>query len=212
MRAYARARARRARALTDGSARSKAMRAITLALVLPSLASGKGLTDEPLAAAVYQPLSNIDGDRRASWTAFSGAAGISIPAKVPGDLITDLENAGEIGDPLYERNFKGVLWDASNWTFSTEFETATPMLSNGTKYLVLDGVKMGAWVYLNGHLLGAVADQFLRYRFDVTQLLTPAHSNKNELQLVFPPSNHTLNEEARWMACSGAWDWAPCVC
>eukprot|EP01047_Picozoa_sp_COSAG01_P000930 COSAG01_NODE_19_length_39011_cov_38.134968_4_plen_160_part_00 len=29
------------------------------------------------------------------------------------------------------------------------------------------------------------------------------------LKLVFPPSNHTLNDEARWMACSGAWDWAP---
>ena len=84
--------------------------------------------------------------------------------------------------------------------------TVTNRETTRTTYLVLDGVKMGAWVYLNGQLLGTVADQFLRYRYDVTHLLLaprPAASKKNELRLVFPPSNHTLNHEARWMACSG---------
>ena len=71
-----------------------------------------------------------------------------------------------------------------------------------------DGVKMGSWVYLNGIFLGETADQFLRYKFPVTSHLS-ASGQPNKLELVFPPSNHTLNAEARWMACSGAWDWAP---
>lgn len=186
---------------------------------------GKGLTDEPLLAGVHQPLSGADA--AANWTATSVEAGVSIAAAVPGDLITDLQRAGEIGDPLYERNFKSTLWDATNWTYSTQFETSTDLVdcinNAGHAYLVLDGVKMGAWVYLNGNLLcqtrnlfgdcddmmqEAVTDQFLRYRFEVTKLLLP-EGEQNDLRLIFPPSNHTINTEARWMACSGAWDWAP---
>ena len=187
--------------------RASALLALQLALLLPCSTRGKGLTDEPLVAAAHQPLSG--GRYGGAWTAFSAAAGVSIPAAVPGDLITDLERAGKIGDPLFQRNFKGNLWDTSNWTFATEFDTASSAelpVPIRTRYLVLDGVKMGAWVYLNGQLLGTVADQFLRYRYDVTHLLLaprPAASKKNELRLVFPPSNHTLNHEARWMACSG---------
>jgi hypothetical protein len=231
------------------------MKALPL-LALAATAHGKGLTDEPLVSKVHQSLSGADAV--ANWTAASAAAGISIAATVPGDLITDLERAGKIGDPLYERNFKSVLWDATNWTYTTQFETSPHLLdtisTSGHAYLVLDGnhlqlllvalsvltdpsgifltiarrewragVKMGAWVYLNGNLLcenrnwlgkcadtvqGAVTDQFLRYRFDVTKLLLSG-GGRNELQLIFPPSNHTLNTEARWMACSGAWDWAP---
>lgn len=37
----------------------------------------------------------------------------SISGKVPGDLITDLQNAGLIGDPLYELNWLNAsMWDA----------------------------------------------------------------------------------------------------
>lgn len=181
------------------------MMARTLGLALSALvlstARGEGLTDEPLTAGAHQLLT---GDATA-WTAASAAAGTSVPATVPGDLITDLERAQKISDPLYERNFKSVLWDASNWTYATQFATAPDILgiaaTSGTAYLVLDSVKMGAWVVFNGKLLGTVADQFLRYRFDVTVMLKTAE--KNDLQLVFPPSNHSLNDEARWMACSG---------
>ena len=40
---------------------------------------------------------------------------ISIAASVPGDLLSDLEHAGIIGDPLYELNFKNAsIWDGSH--------------------------------------------------------------------------------------------------
>ena len=71
-------------------ATSKAPRLLLSAaalLLLPPAARGKGLTDEPIVAHAHQPLSGREGG---PWTAFSSAAGISIPATVPGDLITDL--------------------------------------------------------------------------------------------------------------------------
>lgn len=182
------------------------LRALHL-LQLAAAVHAKGLTDEPLAGAAHQSLTGPDAS--GSWTAASSALD-PIAATVPGDLITDLQRAKKIGDPLYERNFKGELWDATNWTFSTEFKAAPDLLevsgAAGHVYLVVDGVKMGAWIYLNGNLIGNVSDQFLRYRYDVSGLLS---RGQNTLQVVFPPSNHSLNAEARWMACSGAWDWAP---
>ena len=129
---------------------------------------------------------------------------------MPGDVLSDLAAAGVIGDPLAGENFRGAAWDAT-WTYSVTFDLDDAMalaaLGPGALVaLVLDSVKMGAWVWLNGRFLGAVADQFLRYEFDVSAMLQPTD---NELLVTFPPSNHPLNDEARWIACSGAWDWAP---
>jgi hypothetical protein len=62
---------------------------------------------------------------------------ISIPAKVPGDLITDLQAAGLVGDPLYELNWlNSSIWDANTWTYTTTF---TAPAGAGTSLLVFDG-------------------------------------------------------------------------
>ena len=48
---------------------------------------------------------------------------------MPGDLITDLENAGVVGDPLYEVNFRNSsIWDSHDWTYSTTFAVAADTL------------------------------------------------------------------------------------
>ena len=75
---------------------------------------------------------------------------------------------------------------------------------------MFDGVKMGAAVSLNGHALttpidapeGNITDQFLRYAFPVAKLLRAS----NRLEVVFDMS---IGTDARFMACSGGWDWAP---
>jgi hypothetical protein len=105
-----------------------------LLLLLLPLVAGEGLTDAPLVASAHQSLSGSDGP---AWSASSSSAGLSVKAQVPGDLITDLERAGKIGDPLYERNFKSVLWDATNWTFSTDFEATATVAAADEVYLVL---------------------------------------------------------------------------
>jgi beta-mannosidase len=73
--------------------------------------------------------------------------------------------------------------------------------------LVFDGIKMGADIYLNNHLVNTTSDQFLRYSFPVKSLLS---IHGNTLSVVFRTSVDPLNSaESRWMQCSGGWDWAP---
>jgi hypothetical protein len=60
-------------------------------------------------------------------------------------------------------------------------------------------------VYLNGVSLGLTRDQFLRYSFSVSSLLT--HNGSNSLEIVLLPYAHAANADARFMACSGGWDW-----
>lgn len=198
---------------------------ITLLVCSVGMANAKGLLDEAVAAPDTQRLDSAAGN---VWTVTAASSTTSSSQKtkhrstVPGDLLTDLERAGVIGDPLYETNFKSTVWDATNWTVATTFTVDDDLLpqedavtdakeskSNQIE-LVFDGVKMGAWVHLDGVYLGTVQDQFLRYRYDVTSLLSATASRKEHtLTLTFAPSNHSINTEARWMACSGAWDWAP---
>ena len=51
------------------------------------------------------------------------AGTLSIPATVPGDLITDLQRAGAIGDPLFEQNFLNgsSTWNLPQWTYTKTF-------------------------------------------------------------------------------------------
>lgn len=126
---------------------------------------------------------------------------VTIPAKVPGDLISDLYAAGKIGNPLYEINWliNSSLWNDNAWTYETTFDVP----SKGANLLVFDGVKMGAIVKVNGEHLGQMSDQFLRYVFE----LKNAKPKGNTLEVTFPGSSITC--EHRWSACSGGWDWAP---
>jgi len=72
------------------------------------------------AAATYPvdrgAIANVVFDLGGKWSLSNGSSTLS--AQVPGDLITDLENGGVIGDPLYEFNFKNAVWDMGNWTYT----------------------------------------------------------------------------------------------
>lgn len=108
------------------------------------------------------------------------------------------------------------------WTYSTEFELDTVDSSAYTYILVLEGIKMGAQVAVNGDTLGNVTDQFLRFSFvldrevlsrgsvtrtsrDRRRELAPSRT-RHLLTITFDP---TIPTDGRFMACSGGWDWAP---
>ena len=157
-----------------------------------------GLLDKPLIGDAIQYL---DGD---AWSVGNGT--VTVGAIVPGDIITDFQRAGLYGDPLLERNFKNAIYDSSLWTYSRTFDVdASVSASGGAVYLVFDGIKMASSIELNGVALGDTADQFLRYRYDVTSSLKPTG---NVLTVTFYPTHDDRNVEGRYMACSGKWDWA----
>lgn len=61
-----------------------------------------------------------------------------IQGSVPGDLLTDLQTAGLIGDPLHELNFKNsLLWHNYTWTYTSNFSMAAA--PGSTTLLVFDG-------------------------------------------------------------------------
>jgi len=141
---------------------------------------------------------------------------VSVPGRVPGDLITDLHNAGLVGDPLYELNFLNAsIWDQNTWTYTTYFDDIKDNdASNGSsgsvvsRHLVFDGIKMGSRIYLDGELLGNTTDQFLRYSFEMPSsgIKRNKENGKHKLEVIFDPA---IDCGGRWMACTGGWDWAP---
>ena len=158
---------------------------------------------------VGESLRYLDG----VWSASSngGSTGLehTINASVPGDIISDLEEAGLIGDPWFETNWRD---DAGMWfrkwryntTFALSSAEAEQLRAGAEIFLVFDGIKMGATIELDGHAVGVATDQWLRYSFPISALLSPATSH--ELSVTF---DNAIDTHGRYMGCSGGWDWAP---
>jgi hypothetical protein len=160
-----------------------------------------GITDAPIVA---DALTYLDGE---VWMLTDSTGTVSVGAVVPGDLLTDLQRGGVIGDPLYELTWQqqGPLLDERNWTYTTVFATPAGWLAGPatpTVLLVLDGVKMAADIALNGVALGYTANQFLRYSYDVTALLAAGGSGGqpgNTLTIAFRVNDSRNDPEDRFM-------------
>jgi hypothetical protein len=136
-------------------------------------------------------------------------AKFTIPATVPGDLLTDLENAKLIGDPLFEFNFKNAtLWANYSWIYSANFSLDSAFFENldpaDDVVLVFDGIKMGATVSLNGKTLGKATDQFLRYNYSIGDMVRSSMAGNSataspQLEVAFDGTS----ANGRFMACTG---------
>lgn len=122
-----------------------ALRAVLCAGISAVVLAG-GLVDAPIAGDA-NTVQYLDG----VWSV-SGVAGspVNVSARVPGDLISDLEAAGVVGDPLFGFNFQGSVWDSGNWTYTTSFTPAAAILAGADAYLVFDSLKMAGWVASRG--------------------------------------------------------------
>jgi hypothetical protein len=165
-----------------------------------------------VAADALQALTGAGGE---DWVVASETWGVSVPATVPGDLVTDLQRAGVIGDPWFELGFlnsttpgaQGApLWDVGVWAYSATVAPRAPLAAalaaGGEATLVFDGIKMAADIFWNGAHLGFVNDQFLRFSFPLPEVL-----DTNALQISFPTSRDPRNAEGRFSGASGGWDW-----
>jgi beta-mannosidase len=179
-------------------------------LLLARPVDGAGLADPRIAGQL--PAISLDGQ----WRASSADGSLAIEGEVPGDLITDLQRAGRIGDPLYELNWKDPknvpLWNQT-WTYTRTLPATSQLAEHaaaaGEVLLVFDGIKMGATIKLNGEVVGVATDQFVKYNFSIAKQIL-AHVDGNDL-----PLESTLEvsfdrpTNGRFMACSGGWDWGP---
>ena len=172
--------------------------------IMFAFVAGSGLRDASIAADTLQYL---DGG---SWVVVGSGTDAPAPfgAQVPGDLITDMERAGIVADPLVDNNFLLPLWDVRDFTYSTTFVANEAVVALNTVFLVLDGIKMVADITFNGISLGFIDNSFLRFSYDISSIVSRT-GEPNVLAVAFTTSNDTRNKPGRWSACSGGWDWAP---
>jgi len=147
-----------------------------------------------------------------------------IPAIVPGTIHTDLLQAELIEDPFKERNEYKLEWiSKSNCVYRTEFDYPGNTDRSSNIKLVFEGIDTVADIYLNTKFLGRSENMFLRYEFNVVQLLNPVN---NILELYFEsPVAFSLKSEEKYGQLSAAlnsyrvhirkaqysfgWDWGP---
>ena len=84
-------------------------------------------------------MQSLDGN---NWVVSNGST--TVAGHVPGDLITDLELGGVIGDPLFMLNFKVPVWDGGNWTYTLSFTPSSDVAATPNQILVFEGLKMVA--------------------------------------------------------------------
>eukprot|EP00040_Diaphanoeca_grandis_P031996 m.192725 g.192725 ORF g.192725 m.192725 type:complete len:1196 (-) comp32480_c0_seq1:201-3788(-) len=133
----------------------------------------------------------------------------SIQAQVPGDIITDLQRVGKVGDPYWNVTWRDPkfiqAWNDGVWTYSRTFPTTSAMMTSSKTLLVFDGIRMGAMIQLNSNFLGNATDQFLRYEFEVRHFLNNATNGTNTVTVSFHKDIATGGR----FTYSSQIDWAP---
>ncbi|NIJ45862.1 beta-mannosidase [Wenyingzhuangia heitensis] len=93
------------------------------------------------------------------------------PAKIPGDVYTDLWKAGVIEDPYYGRNSVKAQWVMQyEWWYSYQFNVTEDIGENMVR-LDFDGVDYACDVWLNGEYLGSHEGAFSPFSFDINHAL-----------------------------------------
>ena len=163
----------------------------------------------------------------ASWTFRRADAPSSswLPARVPGCVHTDLRRAGQIPDPFWGGNEKGLQWiEEKDWIYRCVFPAGKALLARETVELVADGLDTLAVLTLNGKEIARTGNMFLPLRVEVKGLLKPAG---NVLEIAFgspmaeirrrkgadhyPEWNDAVGGSSvlRKEQCSFGWDWGP---
>lgn len=114
------------------------------------------------------------------------------PAKVPGDVYTDLWKVGAIEDPYFGRNSVKAQWVMQyEWWYSVQFKVNQD-LSDKVARLDFESIDHECDIWLNGHFIGSHKGSFSSFSFDVNEaILTNKHwlkaTNMLVVRLAPPP-------------------------
>lgn len=154
------------------------------------------------------------------WKLRCVETGEIFPARVPGDITADCYAAGRIPDPYFGMNYKDERFLLErDYEYSLEFTARKP--KEGERcILAFGGIDTFAELRLNGELLGETENMFLRYEYDVTQLLKKDNllcvrmrsTLKRMKEIDAEKYFACFNKERiflRKAQCHFGWDWAP---
>lgn len=118
-----------------------------------------------------------------------------ISATVPGSVLADLWQAGEIPDPYFEKNSLLSEWVPERaWIYKKTF--IVPEEYQGSQAgLVFRGVDYEARFFLNGEELGQHRCMFIPVRFDVSGQLR--YGQENLLAVVISPAPQEQSQVGR---------------
>jgi len=112
------------------------------------------------------------------------------PARVPGNVHTDLMACGRLRDPLVRGQEAEAGWvEQRDWWYRRRFTVDPALLGQAQLRLVAEGIDTWATLWLNGRRLGRAQDMFVEQRFDVRGRLKPG---VNELLLRFEAPGRVL--------------------
>lgn len=162
-----------------------------------------------------------------NWT-LSGS-NYTCNAKIPGDFHSALIDEGIIKDPYYGFNEQDALWvGKTTWTIEKEFDFSKTQ--NAKSILEFTQADTFFTLYINNKEVGKGKNQFIRYRFDISDFLV---DGKNTIKFIFDSAEKKSEEinnsqnyavphmkydvyspyrnMARKCQCHGGWDWGPCL-
>lgn len=101
-----------------------------------------------------------------------------IPAKVPGSVYVDLQNAGYIEDPYYAMNSLSCEWVANRWwIYKATFNVNDSDLEDVLK-LTFKGIDYSAQIYLNGNSVGRHEGMYLPFECVINEYV---HADKENV-------------------------------
>lgn len=173
---------------------------------MKQMLSGKNWTvtpfhpDEASACSVY-PAQAAEGTLSSAET---------YPARVPGDVQSDLLDAGVLRDI-------GVAWNAreAEWTYQREWMYVTSFTAERDAKrirLCFGGVDYACDVYLNGEWLGRHENLFLPFSFDITGKVTAGERCTLGVLVKAAPQQTAQHGAASEVTClkprfAYGWDW-----
>lgn len=158
-----------------------------------------------------------------SWTFHEQHMAKWYPAKVPGEVHTDLLANKLIPDPFYRDNEKKLQWiEKNNYAYKTAFSVPGNILNKKYVELVFDGLDTYADVYLNGNLILSANNMFRQWKVDIKKIAKPAGNilfiifrsaqnmvdslAKADLPYVIPDNPRCYVRKAQFHF---GWDWGP---
>ena len=117
-------------------------------------------------------------------------------AHVPGDVYTDLYNAGEIDDPYFGRNMGKAKWVQDyEWWYTHSFNVSEEMKDKNIT-LVFEGIDYSCEVWFNQTYLGKHEGMLSSFSFDITHLVdfNQPHDPANKILIKLdPPPKNQIN-------------------
>jgi len=142
----------------------------------------------PIAARQTPERVGLEG----AWRLTQSDRKLSLSAKVPGMVDTDLLAAGKIPDPFYRDNETAVQWVGEvPWTYSRSFTLTTQFLKHRQIRLRCEGLDTLAQIRVNGSLVANTDNMFRTWEFNVLPLL---HPGINRIDISFSPVEPYLKD------------------